>query len=162
MMSFISAIVLAANRGVRPSRAEIQTLFVDVGLLHSEHGDAEYSNLASDISDLFADAAAIGENDRFFCPDSIGYFESIEIFAENGVFEEPGWAIHIHGNGYFFPWSLDMLRHRIASSAKLCQLRKEVNIRFGGQFVFPEVDGFIRERWIDGENGWVWFASESM
>ena len=163
-MSFYSALVLAANDGVRPpSPAVARSLLDELGLLDPANADAEFGNLAGDITGLFADEVARAGNDRFFCPDSIGFAPEIEINAPDGDFEGPGWCVQIHGNGYFFPWDAPVLRERVVRSPKLLQLRQSVGERFGGRFVFPKSDeSLLRERWIDGEDGWMWFASESM
>jgi len=163
-MSFYSALVLAANDGVRPpSPAAASCLLDELGLLDRANADAELGNLASDITDLFADEAAKAENDRFFCPDSIEFAASVEIDAPDGAFEGSGCCVRIHGNGYLFPWDATTLRDRVTRSPKLLRLRQVVGELFGGRFVFPAADdSLLRLRWIDGEEGWMWFASESM
>jgi hypothetical protein len=78
-------------------------------------------------------------------------------------YEGPGHSIRIHGNGYLFPWEPSTLRERVTSTPKMQRLRRAVEDRFGGQFVFPAAaETALRNRWVDGDRGWVWFISESM
>src|SRR5262249_23910127 len=131
--------------------------------LDRTNADAEFGNLAGDITDLFADEAARAENDRFFSPDSIAFTLEIEIHGSEGDFEGPGCCVRIHSNGYLFPWDSSMLRERVVRSPKLLPLRQAVRERFGGRFVVPKSDeALLPERWIDGEDEWMWFASESI
>lgn len=163
-MSFYSSLVLAANNGVQPpTPAGLRSLLGDLGLLDPQHADAEFGNLAAHVTDLFRDPAARAENDRFFCPDSIGLLAEVEVMSPDGDYTGPGWCVTIHGNGYFFPWELSDLRDRVVRSPALSRLWAAVEEQFGGRFVFPAADEeLLRSRLIGGSGGWAWFASESM
>jgi hypothetical protein len=155
-MSFYSALVLAANAGLRdPSRHEILELFEELALFDSKKTKDEFGNLANDISELFLDEEAKRQNIHFFCPDSICFATKIEIHGPDGDFIGDGGSIRIHGNGYLFPWNLQALRDRVIRTPKLQCLRHEVQKRFGGRFVFTtQDDPMLSGRWIDGNNGW--------
>src|SRR5687767_7319779 len=118
-MSFYSALVLAANEGVRvPSVKEIDGLFRKLGLV-KHHATDTIGNLADDIRGLFNDPAAMAENDRFFQPDSISFDAGIHIEGPDGDYQGPGWCISIHGNGYLFPWEIETLGERVVRTPKL-------------------------------------------
>jgi hypothetical protein len=163
-MSFYSALVLAANAGARaPSPHAVQALFLELGLLDPAKAGEPFGNLAGDVTDLFADEGARAANDRFFCPDSLSFDAGVEIEWADGDYAGAGCSVRIHGNGYFFPWAVADLRDRAIRSPKLRRLRQAVQERFGGSFAFPPAEeSALRQRCIDGENGWVWFASESL
>src|SRR5262245_795374 len=105
-MSFYSALVLAANDGVPPTPDSVRSLLGDLGLLDPRFANDEFGNLADHVANLFDDPAARAENDRFFCPDSIGLWSEIEVQSPDGDYVGPGWCVRVHGNGYFFPWDL--------------------------------------------------------
>jgi hypothetical protein len=163
-MSFYSALVLAANDGVQPPTPEaVRSLLGELGLLDPQHADDRFGNLAAHVTDLFRDPAARAENDRFFCPDSIGLKAEVEVQSPDDDYTGPGWCVTVHGNGYFFPWERADLRDRVVRSPALARLREAVEERFGGRFVFPPADEeLLRARLIDGAGGWAWFASESI
>ncbi len=163
-MSFYSSLVLAANTGVRNiSPASERSLCRKVELLRSDGNDLEIGNLAEDEVILFNDAHALHENSHFFCPDTISFHESVEIDAYDGEYSGFGWSITIHGNGYFFPWDAATIRERVIRNIKLQNFKHFVEAEFGGFFTFPDSDLiFLRERWVDGTDGWIWFISESM
>jgi len=163
-VSSYSTLVLAANVGVvAPSATAIFSLWKELGLLHSERGNDEFGNLAEDLSAIFDDDSASAENEHFFCPDTISFAASIEVLSNDGIFEGSGWSVCIHGNGYFFPWDRELLCQRFLRSPKLIRLQAEISESFGGRFVFPKPNNqFLRDRWLDGDIGWMWFASESM
>ena len=95
-------------------------------------------------------------------PDSISFHNEIVIQAWDGDFLGPGYTVEISGYGYFWPWDVGALRDRVVRSPKLQRLRQAVQERYGGRFVFPATEeSMLRERWIDGKSGWLWFASES-
>jgi hypothetical protein len=57
-MSFYSALVLAADDGVRPpSRKDVRSLLVDLALPDPHCGDQEFCNLANHVAALFVDTA---------------------------------------------------------------------------------------------------------
>jgi hypothetical protein len=163
-MSFYSALVLAANDGIRkPSREAIQSLLGELGLFEPGRFDDEFGNLAHEVIGLFADEEARAANDDFFRPDSISYSNEIEIQAPDGDFTAQGCSLQIHGYGYFWPWDMGTLRARVVHTPKLQRLRQAVQERYGGRFVFPAAEeSMLRERWIDGDSGWLWFSSESL
>jgi hypothetical protein len=161
-MSFYSALVLAANDGAPLETADVLALCAELGLLERERADQEFGNLADDITALFDDAMAKAQNPQFFCPDSISFAAQLQVLAFEDDYAGIGWCIRIHGNGYFYPWERDVLCERVVRSPKLLRLRHMVSSRFGGRFVFPtSAEPFLRERWIDGDDGWMWFACES-
>ncbi len=60
-------------------------------------------------------------------------------------------------------WELQDLRERVVCTPKLLSLRQLLQDRYSGQFVFPKEDeSLLRERWVDGEEGWTWFMDESL
>jgi hypothetical protein len=156
-MSFYSALVLAANDAVRePSSEEVQSLLRELGLLN------ESGRLAKDVIELFSDADARKTNNQFFCPDDISFYTEIEIPTEDDVFIDTGMCLRFHGYGYRWPWTADDLRKRVTQTPKLIRLRQMVKQRFSGRFVFRDGhEAALRERWIDGDEGWMWFISES-
>ena len=102
-MSFYSALVLAANDGVRPpTPAAVRSLLGDLGLLDPRFADDEFGNLADHVTALFGDPAARAENDRFFCPDSIGLRSEVEVQSPDGDYVGPGWCITVHGKRRLF------------------------------------------------------------
>jgi hypothetical protein len=163
-MSFYSALILAANEGVRvPTPEAVRALFEELGLLDPGARFPGIGDLTPAVTALFEDPAAAAENRHFFCPDSISFATQIHIEGPDMDYTGPGCAVLIHGNGYFFPWELTDIRDRVINTPLLRNLRRAVGGRFGGRFVYPpgrEAD--LRERRIDGEDGWVWFGSESM
>ncbi len=162
-MSFYSSLVLAANDGVPPTPAAVRSLLDELGLLDPCRDGDEFGNLAGHVTALFADPAALAENPRFFCPDSVGVRQEVQVLSDDGGYTGPGWCVNIHGNGLFFPWEPADLRDRAVRSPALARLRAAVEERFGGRFVFPSADEeFLRSRLIDGAGGWAWFASESV
>ena len=162
-MSFYSELVLAANDGIAEiSEEAVRAVFGEVGLLQAGREREKFCNLSDDITNLFCDEDARRQNTQFFCPDSIGFHRSIEIMGNDMYFKGSGYAISIHGNGYFFPWNADALRRRVVGYSKLRQLRKRLEEVCGGGFVFPKNKPELSERWIDGEKGWMWFMSESL
>ena len=163
-MSFYSALVLAANDGVREASPDaLRLLFRELGLLVPAPPEHGFGNLADDITALFEDPQAKAENRYFFCPDTIDFFAGVEVEGPDEYYAGPGWSIRVHGNGFLFPWDLNVVRERVVCSPKLVALRRALQDRLGGRFAFPPQDeGFLRERLIDGAGGWVWFASESV
>lgn len=165
-MSFYSELILAANEGVRPpEESVVMRLLLDLGLIEPARA-GQICNLADDVTDLFADSVAESKNDRFFCPDSISFSSGISIQASGDsndtTFDGSGWSISIHGNGYFYPWTLEDFRTRVISSPKLILLRETMNIRFGGRFVIPTPHKtLLNRRMIANDEGWVWIGSES-
>jgi hypothetical protein len=164
-VSFYSSIVLAANSGVRNISVDAaRSLLTELELLDSARGINDFCNLRDDISALFADDAARAQNRLFFCPDTISFRGEIAVLSNEGDFEGEGYSFSIHGNGYFYPWNLGMLREIVVRTPKLMKLRSEVEARFGGRFAFPndqDDEAHLRERMIDGSTGWLWFGSES-
>lgn len=166
-MFFYSALVLAANTELRnPTPERARVLFDQLGLIRPdapdygvEHG---LDNLAADITALLEDHAAQNENKNFFAPDSIGLYEKVEVQGQDCGYTGKRWSVRIHGNGYLFPWDLGTVRARIIANAKLERLRIAMREQFGGQFRWPFRRRALRERLIDGEDGWVWFMSESL
>ena len=162
-MGAYAALVLAANRAMRPITADDMLLLCDdVGLLAPSRRDAAFGNLAPDITELFRDTSALAANDRFFCPDSISWGTDIEILSLEDDYVGSGFRVSIHGNGYFFPWGAGELRERVLSHPKLVCLRRELQARFGGRFGMPWWSKTLRRRLIDGDGGWAWFMSESL
>ena len=162
-MGAYSALVLAANRGVRPvTPDEMLLLCEDVGLLAPSRRDTNVGNLSPDITALFSDSAALADNNRFFCPDSISWGRDIEILSPEDDFVGRGFRVSIHGNGYFFPWDAGELRARVVSHPKLVHLRRALQARCGGRFGLPWRSKNLRRRLVDGEGGWAWFMSESL
>lgn len=163
-MSAYSALILAANQGVRPpTPEEARALFLEVGVLDLHNADEEFGNLATQVGELFDDADARSQNDGFFAPDTISLASDIDLLAPDGDYSGPGWCVRIHGNGYFFPWTLAEVGERATRSPILTRLREAVEARFGGRFVFPTADEeFLRERLIEHAGGWAWFGSESL
>ncbi|MBX9623111.1 MAG: hypothetical protein K2X82_04785 [Gemmataceae bacterium] len=179
-MSFYSSLVLAANDGVRrPSGEEVTAVLAECGLHGPQYGqwgfedppnpgtEMAWGGLADHISDLFSDPAAAAENDRFFTPDTVGYYagaEGVQVHSPDGDYIGPGWSINISGYGYFFPWEFADLRDRALRTHALARLKATVQERFGGRFVLPpgEDGDLLRSRLIDGVDGWLWFACESM
>jgi hypothetical protein len=164
IVSFYSALVLAANAGSEaPSSDAVLSLCQELGLVDPKRANFEFGNLADDIINLFADPAANAMNERFFSPDSVSFATAVDIQTPEGDFEGPGWCIRIHGYGYFYPWEPAEIRARAIQSPKLLRLREAVAERFGGCFVMPAADEpLLRERSVDGDEGWVWFFSESL
>ena len=162
-MGAYSALVLAANRALRPIKPEeVRTLCEDLGLIAPSKRHLEFGNLSPDITGLFRDSAARQENEWFFCPDSIGWRTRIHVLSPEDDYESAGYCIRIHGNGYFFPWGPDELRSRVVSHPKLVRLRDELQSRFRGRFRMPWWSKKLRCRLIAGEGGWAWFMSESL
>ena len=166
-MSFYSALILAANEGIQvPSPEAVRLILTEVGMVEPSDGeDDEFGNLTAHVKDLFRDPAAQAENDRFFRPDSIGLSEGVEVSSPEGdeLYDGPGWSIHLHGQGYLWPWDLATLRDRVARTPALVRLRSAVEAEFGGRFVFPPTErAFLRSRLVDDSGRWLWFASESM
>jgi hypothetical protein len=163
-MSFYSSLLLAANAGVRvPTPEAVRALCKELGLIDPEARLPGIGDLHPAVTALFADPAAEAENWRFFCPDSIGFDTELHIEGPDMDYAGPGCAVSIHGNGYFFPWELKDFRERVVNTPLLRDLRREVQKRFGGRLVYPPgAEADLRTRWIDGDDGWVWFGSESM
>lgn len=165
-MSFYSALVLAANTDLRePSEDAIRSLLMELELLDLSDPYPGFDTLVPGIRKLFDDAEAQAENPHFFRPDSISFGNEIEIANPDAaeVFTDKGYCLRFHGNGYPYPWALETIRERVIRTPKLERLRAVLQERFGGRFVIPRrADSILREAWIDGSDGWMWFCSESM
>lgn len=164
-MSFYSSLNLIVNEVDQvPSKLDIRRLLLDCGII--DPTESEFCYLADDIAALFIDPLAEKENDRFFCPDSVGFRAGIDLQASGEVeqtwYEGTGWSISIHGNGYFYPWTLDDYRTRVLNTPKLKRLREEANARYGGRFRIPASHATLfKKRLIVDDGGWAWVGSES-
>jgi hypothetical protein len=162
-MGAYSALVLAANRGVRRLKPkDLNALCEELELIPPDRRHLEFDNLSRDITALFRDDEARKENEWFFCPDSICAMRNIQIMSPEEDYDYAGYCVRIHGNGYLFPWGVEELRSRVVSHPKLVRLRDELQSRFGGRFQVPWWKKMAHSRVIAGEGGWMWFVSESL
>ena len=162
-MSFYSALVLAANHEVTPpTPGQVAAVLAELRLIKPNPYGFDHDNLADDVSDLFNDPEACAENRRFFAPDSISFDDHIEVEGPDCAYAGAGWAVRIHGNGYLFPWEISDVRSRVLTNEKLKALRATLNRDFGGTFRLPSGVPELRDRVIDGEDGWTWLLHESL
>ena len=163
-MSFYSSIIFAANTAVRATDPPVmQSVLSQIGLLELDSNFPHLKPVANSVSQMFRDSSALRLNPNFFCPDSIGFNTRFEIIAEGGDYSGEGFSISIHGNGYFYPWEFSDLQERILGSTVLQALSRILPELLGGRFDFPPTkESFLRSRMIVRQNGWAWFASESL
>ncbi|MFO0796948.1 MAG: hypothetical protein U0804_05685 [Gemmataceae bacterium] len=164
-MSFYSSLVLAANADVRaPQLGEVRDLLAGLGLIDAADSGPQDFSASDAVAALFRDAQARAENNRFFFPSAFSLSPDIEVNGPDDLYTGPGWSLHLHGNGYFYPWGLTELRDRVVRSPVLVGLRAAMAARFGGRFVFPTAGSeLLRPRVIDGDDsGWVWLPSEDV
>lgn len=163
-MSFYSSLCLIANADVRsPSPEQITALLRECGVIGPTRKVGDIGNLSEDLSEYFVAHKAREKNESLFAPDSVGFHEKIEILDPDDEFTGKGWAITIHGNGYFFP----LTNHELSSfldTPKIQKMSELINGNLGGRFKWPLIRGrkILNKALIRNPGGWCWFGSQSL
>lgn len=163
-MSFYSSICLVANSGVRaPSPLEVTAILREIGIIGQTRRVDEFGNLSEDLSNFFVNHPGREINDSLFAPDSVALGEKIEILDPDGDFTGKGWALRIHGNGYFYPLTHVELCGFL-DLPKMIRLSDAIGAKFGGSFEWPLLRGrkVLEKTVIRKSDGWSWFGSQSV
>jgi hypothetical protein len=143
--------------------AETQKLLVDE---YSNAGYTDLGELTPGVGLAFDSEEAKMKNSSFFIPDMVSMKNPIAVQADDDIWEVPGVAVSLHGNGYLFPWTLAEVRIAIRDQPILQNLVQRLE-RLIPIPVWSPSDTHRKlvencTTWTPASSSWVWALSQSM
>jgi hypothetical protein len=162
-MGFYSSITLATS-GKNIDKQSVISILQKTEIIIGKYNDREYE-VCDEICKIFERPEWKNQNSSLFCPGSISiYDDAIECCdLESEMLRIQGFGISFHGNGYFFPVTLDdMIKYFFESPVMIALENNLMNVCQGSLiYTGSQLDHFSRLTYTKDKLHWTYVLCET-